>query len=152
MRISLYSELARRLVGEARDFIVQKRMGSTASDIRTLRQRVFHGELPWQNILRWGDFWILEECRDLLFHVQEHRFTIPQIADRVSELGLEFLGFEVSESLRREVRQHAPGPGTELDWDRWHSFEEANPHTFISMYQFWLRKPGASTLSEVLST
>lgn len=143
MRISLYSELARGLVVEAREFIAEKRMGSTSGDIRTLRQQVFDGELPWHQLLDWRDFWILEECRDLLFHVQEHRFTIPQIEECVSALGLEFVGFEVSEVLRSDLRTHDSTPGAELSLDAWRSFEEAHPKTFLSMYQFWLRKPPA---------
>ena len=33
----------------------------------------------WQNILNWSDFYNMSDCRDLLFHVQEHRFNLPQI-------------------------------------------------------------------------
>ena len=40
------------------------------------------------------DFFSLSEVRDLLFHVQEHTFTIPEIKDMLSKLGLIFCGFE----------------------------------------------------------
>jgi hypothetical protein len=36
----------------------------------------------------------MQECRDLLFHVQEHRFSLPQIGATLEELGLDFVGFE----------------------------------------------------------
>jgi SAM-dependent methyltransferase len=148
MRISLHSAHARGLVAEIREFIAKERLGSTAGDIRTLRQRIFDRELPWGDVLRWGDFWILEECRDLLFHVEERPFTIPQIEECCAELGLEFLGFEVEDSLRNAVREHGVDPKPQPTPESWRAFEEANPYTFLGMYQFWLRKPGASTLSQ----
>jgi SAM-dependent methyltransferase len=148
MRISLYSELARASVAAARDHIAEKRLGSTPGDIRTFRQRVFDGELPGETLLKWRDFWIMEECRDLLFHVQEHRFTIPQIAECIAELGLQFVGFEVPDGLRNEVRRHSGVSTGPVTLDTWHAFEEAHPSTFISMYQFWLKKPAGRTLVE----
>ena len=41
-----------------------------------------------------GDFYSLSTLRDLIFHVQEHRFTLPQIKICLDELGLKFCGFE----------------------------------------------------------
>ena len=42
---------------------------------------------------RYSDFFTTGECRDLLFHVQEHQFTIPEIKNFLAEIGLTFLGF-----------------------------------------------------------
>ena len=39
------------------------------------------------------DFFTTSECRDLLFHVQEHQFTIPEIAAFLRANGLRFIGF-----------------------------------------------------------
>ena len=39
------------------------------------------------------DFYSTSAVRDLLFHVQEHRFTIPQISEILINFKLEFLGF-----------------------------------------------------------
>ena len=41
------------------------------------------------------DFCSVSGCRDLFFNVMEHRFTIPAIADFLSEHALRFHGFEV---------------------------------------------------------
>ena len=48
-------------------------------------------------VLKFSDFYSMSECRDLLFHVQEHQFTIPQIEATLQELRLEFLGFEIAD-------------------------------------------------------
>jgi len=42
---------------------------------------------PLREAMRLDDFFSLSECRDLLFHVQEHRFTIPQSGDALDALG-----------------------------------------------------------------
>ena len=39
--------------------------------------------------------------RDLLFHVQEHRFTIPKIKDCLAQLGLTFCGFEADKKVQK---------------------------------------------------
>ena len=51
---------------------------------RPLLARVAQGE----------DFYSLSGCRDLIFHVQEERFTLPRIASVLDELELDFVGFE----------------------------------------------------------
>ena len=42
-----------------------------------------------------NDFYSTSECRDLLFHVQEHRMTLPQIKAFLVAQELQFLGFEI---------------------------------------------------------
>ena len=34
-----------------------------------------------RNVMWFNDFFSTSECRDLLFHVQEHRMTLPAISD-----------------------------------------------------------------------
>ena len=75
------------------------------------------------------DFYSASGARDLVLHVQEHRFTIPLLASAIAELGVEFLGFEL------------PGKPLDLSLEQWDAYESANPDSFASMYQFWIRKP-----------
>ena len=85
------------------------------------------------------DFYNLSTFRDLLFHVQEHRFTIPKIKGCLSDLGLKFCGFEGA-----RIVSHFKQTNTETDdaynLDKWQAYEEANPSTFSEMYQFWCQK------------
>ena len=42
---------------------------------------------PQQTIAGTSDFFSISECRDLLFHVQEHNLSLPQIADFMAQTG-----------------------------------------------------------------
>lgn len=46
-----------------------------------------------------SDFWILSECRDLIFHVEEHRFTLLGIGAMLEACRLGLLGLELERSL-----------------------------------------------------
>ena len=85
------------------------------------------------------DFYSLSTLKDLLFHVQEHRFTIPQIKDCLSELGLEFSGFD-TDQIVANFRLANTDTDELYDLDKWHAFEVANPGVFAGMYQFWCQK------------
>ena len=87
------------------------------------------------------DFFSLSECRDLLFHVQEHRFTIPQIEEALEALKLRFLGFELrDQAALRKFRKSYPGKHALTSLPVWHKFELENPDTFRAMYQFYCKK------------
>ena len=92
-----------------------------------------------QQLTNFGDFFSLSEVRDLVFHVHEHRFTLPQIQKCLDELGLMFCGFESTDIVRRF--KHFFGKDSDAcDLSQWHQFEEENPRTFAGMYQFWCQK------------
>ena len=92
-----------------------------------------------KNIRLLGDFYSLSELRDLLFHVQEHRFTIPQIKDCLSKLGLKFCGFE-SGKIVKNFKLTNTGRDDPYDLDKWDLYEKDNPRSFSGMYQFWCQK------------
>jgi hypothetical protein len=124
MKLGLYSELARR-------HIVAARRKVAGLQVREARRRIFAlpaGD-PARAVTTLRDFYSASGARDLVLHVQEHRFTIPAIASAIAALGVEFLGFEL------------PGKKLALSLEQWDAFETANPDTFASMYQFWIRKP-----------
>ena len=74
--------------------------------------------------------------------MQEQRLTIPQIKTFIEDTELEFLGFNLSMSLAGQYMARFPQDPTLTDLDNWHAFEAENPHSFTSMYDFVLRKPG----------
>jgi len=145
MKISLYSETARRCVLEGRALIAQKGYSGTGEDIRRCRQDIIalaeDGNARMAEIVAIRDFYSLSECRDLLFHVQEHRFTLPQIDAALRGLGLEFLGFELrnQSALRKFNKTHTDKQAL-TSLPLWHEFELENPDTFLGMYQFWCKK------------
>jgi hypothetical protein len=88
----------------------------------------------------WRDFYSTSQCRDLLFHVQEHRLTVPEIAAFIAENGVTFLGFELDAWVLRKYRTRFPDDTSMTDLACWHTFEIENPRTFAAMYQFWIQK------------
>ena len=143
MRISLYSETARQPVVKARAFIAEKGYLPSFEDILRCRQDIMamNGDPEISRIAIFRDFFSLSEFRDLLFHVQEHRFTLPRIVAALKSLKLKFLGFDIQDqgTLRKFKKSH-PESGALTSPSRWHEFELKNPNTFLQMYHFWCQK------------
>jgi 2-polyprenyl-3-methyl-5-hydroxy-6-metoxy-1,4-benzoquinol methylase len=139
MHLGLYSESGRKDVVAARAFIAEHDFASTPSGIRRCRQELL--ATPLRSVTRFTDFFSTSECRDLLFHVQEARVTIPAIKDFLAAHGLRFLGFEFDAAAQQAYRAQFAGSGWSLtDLDRWHALESHRPDTFSGMYQFWVQK------------
>jgi 2-polyprenyl-3-methyl-5-hydroxy-6-metoxy-1,4-benzoquinol methylase len=154
MRVGLYSEIARRPLAEAQSMIAKQGYRPTASDIRAMRQRIIHerDDRRWDLLLSTVDFYSMSGCRDILFNVMEHRFTLPQIAACLDELGLSFLGFELDQKITEKFRDQYSDAAAMLDLDCWHTFEVANPQTFSNMYMFSVGKGGANQPARVTRT
>jgi hypothetical protein len=87
------------------------------------------------------DFFSTSECRDLLFHVHERRFTLPAIAAFLDRNDLKFLGFDIGADIKRRFRARFPAEKDLSDLTYWDAFETQHPDTFINMYLFWVQKP-----------
>jgi tetratricopeptide (TPR) repeat protein/SAM-dependent methyltransferase len=142
MLIGLYSETARRELAAARSFIAERGYHDHPSDNRRFRQDYLqHATGPARDlVVSMLDFFSLSECRDLLFHRQEHRMTLPDIARFLEGNGLRFLGFKIDLQHRRAYARQFPEDAAMTDLARWHRYETDNPRTFIQMYQFWVQK------------
>jgi tetratricopeptide (TPR) repeat protein/SAM-dependent methyltransferase len=142
MQIALYSELARTDVVIARDFIAARGYKANIDDIRRCRQDILAlDEASPARAIAWrGDFYASSDCRDLLFHVQEHRFTLPQIKDFLADNGLALLGFEHDADVLVRYRAQFPDDPACTNLDHWHAYEQQNPRTFARMYQFVVQK------------
>jgi SAM-dependent methyltransferase len=124
MKLGLYSEQGRRQIVAARRLV-------QGLELRAARSRIFAlpaGD-PAGEVATLRDFYSASGARDLILHVHEQRFTIPRLAGVIAELGVEFLGFELQ------------GKRIAMSLEEWDAYETANPDTFASMYQFWIRKP-----------
>jgi len=152
MRLGLYSKLARNAIVLARELIAERGHGHSPEEIRRFRQEIFaiepgiftNQEEPLLKLLQLGDFYSLSECRDLLFHVQEHRLTLPQIGKFLDENNLAFLGFELDAETFERYGDRLPEDQAATNLESWHRFELDNPDTFIAMYQFWIQKRPAN--------
>jgi SAM-dependent methyltransferase len=135
MRIGLYSEAGRRQVVRARELIAERGFGPDPEGIRAARTEIRKDPLLAQ-LARNEDFFSMSGCRDLLFHVHERRFSLPEIESMIEQLGLQFLGFEFPDSGATLARYRAKFSEDSLQ--NWHKFEQEFPDTFSRMYQFWV--------------
>ncbi len=141
LKLGLYSELARRDIIKARNYISSQAIKTNEDNIRKFRDTVFSGEIPTLNSLtKSSDFYTLSSCRDLCFHAQEHRFTINQLHQILKSNHLEFLGFVLPKEVKYTYKQHFPQDTKQINLQNWEEFEEQYPNTFAGMYQFWVAK------------
>ena len=142
MRVALYSALARSHVVAARAFAADRGYGSSADDIRRFRQDVLAlpPDDPVRRVADSPDFFALSDCRDLVFHVEEHRFTLPRIATFLAANGLELLGFEAEPTTLGRYRARFPHDPAATDFANWHALEQEHPNMFGGMYQLWVQR------------
>ena len=142
MQVGLYSERGRRDVVAAKAFIAERAYRPGADDIRRCRQELMAVDAGarFAPLAARSDFYVTGECRDLLFHVEEHRFTLARIRGDLAMLGLRFAGFVTTPAVAARYRERYPGDARMTDLGSWDAFEEEFPDTFAGMYVFWVRK------------
>jgi SAM-dependent methyltransferase len=147
MQLGLYSELARPNIVAARALIAARGYRPVADDIRRCRDDILSADDPLlKSVIQWEDFFATNECRDLLFHVQEQRTTLREIKTFLEANGLQFAGFNLDAAIVRRFAARFPEPAALTDLDRWHAFEIESPNTFAAMYRFWVHKPAAGAV------
>ena len=140
MKIGLYSELARQHIVEIRKEINKSCIGSTDEEIKLFRDMILVSDNGDHRVVAQStDFYSLSTIKDLLFHVQEHRFNMPIINDHINKLGLKFCGFE-SPRIVSHFKLSNRSQDDPYDLAKWHSYEKLNPTVFSGMYQFWCQK------------
>ena len=144
IRLGLYSEIARKDISLSRSLIKDRNLSNSHNDILALRLSIIeNSNLEFnqlKSVMNHNDFFSTSECRDLLFHVQEHCFNLNQIDELLKVCGLTFLGFEFTdESMKNFYRLSMP-EHNEFSLQSWHKFELQNPSFFSGMYQFWAIK------------
>jgi tetratricopeptide (TPR) repeat protein/2-polyprenyl-3-methyl-5-hydroxy-6-metoxy-1,4-benzoquinol methylase len=141
MQVGLYSALARQSIVAARALIAEHGYRPFADDIRRCREHIIGSQDPLlKSVVQWEDFFTTSECRDLLFHVQEHRTTLPDIKDFLAANGLSLLRFNLDPLTLQRFAARFPDATAITDLDCWHAFEIEAPATFAAMYQFWVCK------------
>lgn len=144
LRLGLYSRTARWAVNEVRAANADQETINDADTLRRLRQDMLVDPGPVSKRLRQlRDFYSLSEFRDLLFHVQEHQFDIPDIESLLARHGLVFAGmsFATGQEHQHFAARFADDP-QQRSLANWQRFEAENPDTFAGMYNFWCHLPG----------
>jgi SAM-dependent methyltransferase len=145
LKLGLYSKRARGAVNVAREIIRQRQLPATPSGIREFRETVFSAaaDYPLKNLLRWRDFYSMSDCRDFLFHVQEHQFDLPDVVAMLRGTGLTVLGLskQLPQGAPLGYRKMFPHDKMMVDLNKWEMVEKRYPETFLGMYQIWSQKP-----------
>ena len=94
---------------------------------KTLFHKVIHN----------NDFYSTSGTRDLIFHVQEHQYTLPKISKMLDNLNLKFLNF-TDPLIKNKFKKLFPE--RKISLENWHRFEINNNDAFIGMYIFWTKK------------
>ena len=118
-------------------------MNADAEAIRDFRQHLLTlpADDPASRVTRLMDFYSLNECTDLLFHVQECWYTLPQLREMLERYGLELMTMKLPPAFRTAYLRANPTDRMVCDWDALMAFEgQADPAAFIGMYDFWVRR------------
>ncbi|MEO0380160.1 MAG: class I SAM-dependent methyltransferase [Pseudomonadota bacterium] len=142
LRLALYSKAARGGVNVARSRFADGAFAPGLRGIRAFRRDLIGTDDPALIQLQGTpDFFSASEFRDLVMHVQEHQFTLPQISAMLKRNGLKFLGFS-SSAARDALRKMPPkmAQRRQRDLDAWDKYEKRHPDTFTRMYDFFCVK------------
>ncbi|QGP52849.1 bifunctional 3-demethylubiquinone-9 3-methyltransferase/ 2-octaprenyl-6-hydroxy phenol methylase [Piscirickettsia salmonis] len=141
MLIGLYSKAGRKAVTQARKYIKEQKLAATPEDIRKLRADILQAPShPLKSLSKWRDFFTLSECRDLIFHVKEHQFTLNQIKQALDKLSLQFTGFQSHDLALGEHKEKITARENYQNLDLWAEYEKNNPDLFYCMYNFFCQK------------
>ncbi len=140
MMIGLYSDIARKHVVKIRNDIKKLKIKIDKENIINFREKIIlSNNSDYKIVTQSTDFYSYSNLVDLLFHVQEQRFTIPEINSNLKKLNLNFCGFE-DKQLLNSFNKMYKNPNDLYNLDLWNKFEIDNPRIFAGMYQFWCQK------------
>jgi SAM-dependent methyltransferase len=139
MFVGLYSAVARRNLRALRGDPEHPGPGCSDEALRAFRQALLDrpAGAPGADLRISRDFYTTSNFRDLALHVSEHPLTLPEIGQFLAEHGLAFRGFQLERGVLARFRETFPGETWPGSPERWAEFEQANPHTFNGMYNFW---------------
>ncbi len=128
MLVALYSRRARTGLAAAR--ALADGVPESPAAIRAWRARALD-DLDAPEILHSPDFYSIGGCRDLVFHVREASYDLPEIGAMVAAAGLSVLAVEPPPRAVADP----PEPTDLVGWD---AREQAEPMLFGGMYHVWL--------------
>ncbi|MBV8033053.1 MAG: methyltransferase domain-containing protein, partial [Betaproteobacteria bacterium] len=145
LKLGLYSARARTAIAAARALVREQGWPATPAGIRAFRQYVLGLEAssPLRGLLDYRDFYVLSECRDLVFHVQEHDFTLPELEKLIADAGLKTLAFALPlpQASLEAYRERFPEDAGMSDFAHWEKIENQLQDTFAQMYRVFCVAP-----------
>lgn len=136
MLVGLYSKVSRANLGPLREHPSYPGPGCTDAAARAFRASLIADRTD-ETLFDSGDFYTLNEFRDLVLHPQETSFTLDEIGAFLDAEKLRFAGFVQSPLVLQKFLKSfpdSPWPGRLEDWA---AFEREKPRIFDGMYTFW---------------
>lgn len=144
LHLALYAHHARtHYLGAAKAMAEREGVSADADDIRDFRQRLLAlpPDDPARRVTRLMDFYSLNECTDLLFHVQECWYSLQQLRELLDQYGLELMTMKLQPMFKTAYLRANPTDRMIRNWDALIAFEgQADPAAFIGMYDFWVKR------------
>jgi len=144
MRLALYSERGRQDVIAARDYVREQGFDDSAQGVRDFRQALLKlpADHPIFCVSENQDFYSISGLHDLIFNVNENRYSPKELKAMLHQEGLEFLGFDhMNTAVPDQYAAAFPHDPAQRNLENWDAFEKKHPETFGFMYHFWCRKP-----------
>jgi SAM-dependent methyltransferase len=146
LKVALYSTLARTAFTDAGEWARRQGFAPTPQGIRDFRAAVLarpDGDPMRRRLTESYDFYSVSQCRDLVFHVEEHSFALPELAGIFRELELSVVRVEARGPRDLDAyKARFPADGAATDLANWDVLERENPTLFSRMYVLWLRRSG----------
>tara|TARA_Y100001934_G_scaffold60936_2_gene75454 strand:+ start:370 stop:2910 length:2541 start_codon:yes stop_codon:yes gene_type:complete len=136
MKIGLYGEISRRHIVKAREIISSMNIGTSHDELVNFREYIKATKEPsLVPLKREPDFYNTSNFRDLVFNIQEHRFTAPVLFSCFDILNLRFLGFEYPTDVVKKYNEER--------YPQWKGrSNQKNPIELdFPRHAFWLQKP-----------
>jgi 2-polyprenyl-3-methyl-5-hydroxy-6-metoxy-1,4-benzoquinol methylase len=142
LRLAVYSTIGRQAISEARAWAKREGFAATRAGIQSFRAALMardDSDPLKKRLANSYDFYSLSQCRDLVFHVQEHTFTCLEIRELLLACGLGLLRVDTKSPAHLQAyRQRFPDDREGLRLQNWHVFEMEHPTMFAGLYSFWL--------------
>lgn len=141
IRLGLYSRRARSQITSIRDQISKKGVVVNEGFVREFRRLIAlnSSQSSHDYLIASQDFYSMSSVKDLLFHEQEHSFSLDEIKELLSQCSLKFCGFQ-DKVLLNAFQNYNGSVNGQFDLTAWDIFEEKFPFIFGGMYQFWCQK------------
>jgi 2-polyprenyl-3-methyl-5-hydroxy-6-metoxy-1,4-benzoquinol methylase len=141
IRLGLYTESGRQSVVAAAALRQQLGTPSTAEGIRLFRQYVMAlpKSHPARAVANTRDFFSISECRDLIFHVQEIRYTIPTLSRLMRTHGFQVTAMWGPNPTAPSLKANYDFP-SEADLASLADHEQKFPGCFGHMYRLNVQK------------
>jgi SAM-dependent methyltransferase len=130
IKLQLYSTTGRAAILRAVALRSELGIPATPSGIRQLRRILLDlpDDHPAKGATVYADFYSMSGCRDLLFHVKEHNYTVPELFDFIEQSGMRLANFFIPESAK----------GFTATRESLTSLEKSNPGFAGTMFKFAL--------------